>query len=134
MPKRTRLLVGLVVGSLYLTSSGCRGDNDPHTVSRLGEFSYVAELTDYNAIEDFDWFTSSDVAWVEFRANNFHGSMRVQILDDDGDSIYDETFNGGGHVQDNDFTDSDGHRGEWTIVLTSTNVNGRVNLLITPRF
>lgn len=131
---RTPLLVGLVVGSLCLTSSGCRGDNDPHVVSRQGEFSYVAELTDYNAIEDFDWDTSSNQAWVEFRGFNFHGSMRVEIFDDDGDSIYDETFNGGGHVQDTDFTDSDGHRGEWRIVLTSTDVDGRVTLFLTPRF
>ena len=103
-------------------------------VNSEGEFSYVADLTDFNAIEEYDWDTSSDEAEVEFDAFNFDGSMRVQIFDDDGDSIYDETFNGGGHVQDNDFTDSDGRRGEWRIVLTSMDADGRVNLLITPRF
>ncbi len=111
---------------------GCRGDNDPHVLNLYAEFTYETEMDNYTAVDDFDWQTPGGITRVDFEAFNFGGTVRVQVFDDDGDEVYDRTFSGSGHVQDHQDETDTGDSGEWEIVITSTNADGRVYLKLFP--
>ena len=105
---------------------------EPHPAAFASstEFTWSGDLRGYDAFDEYIWDTVWDEVFIEFEAFDFHGDVRIQILDDTFTVVFDDTFFGTGGdllVQ----TSSDlGFSGEWTIRITSDRVFGDVRLTL----
>ena len=130
----------LAIGALLLLSplvlAGCHKSHRrhqpvevlPQAFASSTEFTWSGDLRAYSAFDEYIWDTVWDEVFIEFEGFDFFGEVRVQILDDSLDEVYDETFFGsGGSLQVKTSSDL-GFAGEWTVRITTWDVFGDVRL------
>ncbi len=129
VPKLTRFLTLFVLSLAIFTNSGCkRHRNDPLVREHPLAFHWDARLVNYNQVDEENWYTIQDWAYVEFEAFDFHGEIMIEIYDDHDDLIFRNSYVGtGGDLYALDET-LDGDEGDWYIVITGFAADGFVDI------
>ena len=119
-----------VLATLAL-APGCHHDrNDIDVSTSFAEFQYEGDFDHYTDVEQYRWETPLEQAFVDFEAFDFHGELRIEILDNHDVLIYDVLFIGDGgdfFVEDETLV---GDPGEWIIVITAHDAHGFVRLTL----